>query len=311
MENTTIIYKGLKLGRDPISEVSEEELKQEINNLLQQRISYEEKENESALGDTVNIDFEGFVDGVAFEGGKAEGYDLELGSGSFIPGFEEQLVGYKSGDDVNVNVTFPEEYHAENLKGKAAVFKCKIHSVKEKVTPEFNQDFAMSNGFNNIQELENAITQHIYSRKQGEANNAYIAKLCDHIVENATIEVEDELVDAKVNDMIKFYESNMAQYGITLENYVQMMGMDIEAFKLKLRDDAIKAVKIDLIYDYIATCEKFDVTEEEVKTELDLIKSYYGLTDEQVAQFEKERVAELKLDMLRQKVSRFLLENND
>lgn len=311
MENTTIIYKGLKLGRDPISEVSEEELKQEINNLLQQRISYVEKENESVLGDTVNIDFEGFVDGVAFEGGKAEGYDLELGSGSFIPGFEEQLVGYKSGDDVDVNVTFPEEYHAENLKGKAAVFKCKIHSVKEKVTPEFNQDFAMSNGFNTIQELENAITQHIYSRKQGEANNAYIAKLCDHIVENATIEVEDELVDAKVNDMIKFYESNMAQYGITLENYVQMMGMDIEAFKLKLRDDAIKAVKIDLIYDYIATSEKFDVTEEEVKTELDLIKSYYGLTDEQVAQFEKERVAELKLDMLRQKVSRFLLENND
>ena len=304
-------YKNLKLGKVTPKEVTQEDVDSEINNILAQSISYQEVETESKLGDTVNIDFEGFVDGVAFEGGKGEKYDLELGSNSFIPGFEDQLVGYKKGSEVDVNVTFPEEYHAENLKGKPAVFKCKIHSVKQKIQPEFNDEFAKNNNFESKEHFVSAIKAHLLEVNSTEATNQYITKICDYLADNSELDIEEDVIENRVNDIVKYYERSVAQYGATLETYLTMSNMDLETFKGRIRPDAIKSIKIDLVYNYVLEQENLYVTEEEVDAQFEFIKKYYRLTDEQFDRFKQERYEELKAECQRQKISQFLVLNND
>ena len=304
-------YKNLKLGKVAPKEVTQQDIDNEINNILSQSISYQEVETESKLGDTVNIDFEGFVEGVAFEGGKGEKYDLELGSNSFIPGFEDQLVGYKKGSEVDVNVTFPEEYHAENLKGKPAVFKCKIHSVKQKIQPEFNDEFAKSNNFESKEHFVSAIKAHLLEVNSTEATNQYITKICDYLADNSELDIEEDVIENRVNDIVKYYEKSVAQYGATLETYLTMSNMDLETFKGRIRPDAIKSIKIDLVYNYVLEQENLYVTEEEVDAQFEFIKKYYRLTDEQFDRFKQERYEELKAECQRQKISQFLVLNND
>ena len=304
-------YKNLKLGKVAPKEVTQQDIDNEINNILSKSISYQEVETESKLGDTVNIDFEGFVDGVAFEGGKAEHYDLELGSNSFIPGFEDQLVGYKAGEEVDVNVTFPEAYHAENLKGKPAVFKCKIHAVKQKVAPAFDDEFAKSNNFESKDHFVAAIKAHLIEVNSTDATNQYITKICDYLADNSTLDIEEDVIENRLNDIVKYYEQSVAQYGATLETYLAMSNMDLASFKARLRPDAIKSIKIDLVYNYVLEQENLYVTEEEVDNQFEFIKRYYQLTEEQFARFKQERYEELKAECQRQKISQFLVLNND
>lgn len=304
-------YKNLKLGKIAPRDVTQEDIDSEINRIISQSISYQEVEEESKLGDTVNIDFEGFIDGVAFEGGKGENYDLELGSNSFIPGFEDQLVGYKKDAEVDVNVTFPEDYHAENLKGKPAIFKCKIHSVKQKITPEFNDQFAKENHFESKEHFISAIKSHLLEVNSTEATNQYITKICDYLAENSQLDIEEDVIENRLTEIINYYEQSIAQYGATLEAYLKMSNMDISAFKEKLKPEAIKSIKIDLVYNYILEQENLFVTDEEVNSQFEYIRNYYKLSDEQFAKFQSERFEELKAECQRQKISQFLVLNND
>lgn len=304
-------YKENKLGKVHAEEVKDEEVDIEIANMLKQASSFEEVEGESKIGSVVNIDFEGFCDGVAFDGGKGEGYDLELGSNTFIPGFEDQLVGFKKGDNVDVNVTFPENYQAENLKGKPALFKCKINAVKEKKEATLNEEFVKQYGLNTVEEFKTELKKQMYLQKENKMLNDYLTKLLDHIVENSEIEVSKEESDKKVKDMIDYYDRAMAQYGSNIEGYLQMINSTMEDFKKEIEPEAIKSSKIDTIFDEIAKLENIIVTDEELNSQVALMKAQYNLTQEQIDSTLALHKDDMKKDIARNKVSEFLVKNND
>lgn len=246
-----------------------------------------------------------------FEGGKAEKYDLELGSNTFIPGFEDQLIDKSVNDDVDVKVTFPEEYHAENLKGKEAIFKCKINEIKEKEVPTFDDSFASKNGFENANAFKGAITNKIKEQNELQVVNAYITKICDYLSENSEISLSEEEVNKRVEEIIAYYENSISQYGVTLESYLQMSNMSLDDFKGKLKPDAEKSLKIDMVYNHIAEEEKMSISDEELNAYLENIRRYYHFNDEQMDQLKKERSEQFKNELIRQKVSEFLFTHND
>lgn len=303
-------YKNLTLGKESAESVTEEAVNQGLNDLLAQSAQPVEKEGKAEKGDIVTIDFEGRIDGIPFEGGKGADYDLELGSGSFIPGFEDQLIGHGKGESVDVAVTFPEAYHAENLRGKAAVFGCVIHAVKEKRHPALDDEFAKRYGMETVDQLRAAVREHLEEQKKTEAANGYLEKVCTFLAEHCTVEIPPEESARRIQEMLRYYEQSIAQYGSTLESYLKMTGSDMEAFRQKLLPDAEKSLKIDRIYQYIAQEENIEIPEEEFRRELEALKKYYTLTEEQFLQFEKDHASDLKAELLRQKISDFLIANN-
>ncbi len=304
-------YKENKLGKVHAEEVKDEEVELEIANMLKQASTFEEVDEKSKLGSVVNIDFEGFCDGVAFDGGKGEGYDLELGSNTFIPGFEDQLVGYKKGDNVDVNVTFPENYQAENLKGKPALFKCKINAVKEKKTAVLNEEFVAQYGMKTVEDFKKELKNQMYLQKENKMLNDYLTKLLDHIVENSEIEVSEEEYSKKMQDMIDYYDRAMAQYGSNIDGYLQMINSTMEDFKKEIKPEAIKSFKIDVIFDEVAKLENIIVTDEELNSQVALMKAQYNLTQEQIDATLASHKEDMKKDIARNKVSEFLVKNND
>lgn len=311
MENKFCEYKNLKLGKDKPEVVTEEEVNNELKRLLEKNIKFVTKEDSSALHDVVNIDYEGFVDGVAFEGGKGEKYDLELGSNTFIPGFEDQLVGYKKGDKVDVKVTFPSDYHAEELKGKEAIFKCVINEVKQKEEPLLDDDFAKTFGIPTKEDLIAALRSNLEQRNDLASKNDYIKKLCDYLAENSTIAIEEEELNARIDEIISYYENMIKQYGMSMDQYLSMTGTTKEDFRKSLTNDASTSIKIDKVYEHVAQSENFEISEEEFNDYLDYLKNYYGASDEQFAEYQKQKEDEIKKEYLRQKISQFLYENND
>ena len=311
MENKFCEYKNLKLGKDKPEVVTEEEVNNELKRLLEKNIKFVTKEDSSALHDVVNIDYEGFVDGVAFEGGKGEKYDLELGSNTFISGFEDQLVGYKKGDKVDVKVTFPSDYHAEELKGKEAIFKCVINEVKQKEEPLLDDDFAKTFGIPTKEDLIAALRSNLEQRNDLASKNDYIKKLCDYLAENSTIAIEEEELNARIDEIISYYENMIKQYGMSMDQYLSMTGTTKEDFRKSLVNDASTSIKIDKVYEHVAQSENFEISEEEFKDYLDYLKNYYGASDEQFAEYQKQKEDEIKKEYLRQKISQFLYENND
>ena len=253
-------YKGLKIGRNEFVPVSKEEVNKEIEALLQSKISTKEKEGKSSNGDIVNIDFEGFLDGVAFEGGKGEKYDLELGSNSFIPGFEDALIGYEKGANVDVNVTFPEEYHEKSLAGKPVVFKCYIHSVKEKVESKLDDDLAKKFGISTADELLKELERQMNLKKKNEEDNEYLDKLVKEILKDSTIDVEDDNVKSRIDEMVGYYEQNIAQYGMDFNTYLQMANKTLEQFRDELTAEAVESVQSDVLFNEIAALEGISVS---------------------------------------------------
>lgn len=304
-------YKGHNIGRDQYERVTTLELEEELNKMLNEHISFEKKEDKASLGDVCNINYEGFLDGVPFEGGKASGYDLELGSNTFIPGFEDGLVGASTGDDIDVNVTFPAEYHAENLKGKPVVFKCHINEVKTKVTPELNDEFANKFGIPTLELLKQELEHQMNAKRQNESENKYLNKLINKLIEESEVEVSNELVEARINELVSYYEQNIAQYGMDLNSYLGMMNMTLEQFRDSIADNALISAKGDAILDEIAKIEELSVLEDEINNELNLYKNYYGWNDENVEKFKNEKYQELYTDLLRRKVAKLLIENNN
>ncbi|AGE64420.1 MULTISPECIES: trigger factor [Bacillus] len=303
-------YKGLGIEKDDTT-VTDEDVQNELKALQERQAELVVKE-EGAVeeGNTVVLDFEGFVDGEAFEGGKAENYSLEVGSGSFIPGFEDQLVGLEAGAEKDVEVTFPEEYHAEELAGKPAVFKVKIHEIKAKELPELNDEFAkdIDEEVETLAELTEKTKKRLEEAKENEAD----AKLREELVlkasENAEIDVPQAMVDTELDRMLKEFEQRLQMQGMNLELYTQFSGQDEAALKEQMKEDAEKRVKSNLTLEAIAKAENLEVSDEEVDAELTKMAEAYNMPVENIKQAIGSTDA-MKEDLKVRKAIDFLVEN--
>ncbi|AUZ27343.1 trigger factor [Bacillus licheniformis] len=303
-------YKGLGIEKDDTA-VTDEDVQNELKALQERQAELVVKE-EGAVeeGNTVVLDFEGFVDGEAFEGGKAENYSLEVGSGSFIPGFEDQLVGLEAGAEKDVEVTFPEEYHAEDLAGKPAVFKVKIHEIKAKELPELDDEFAkdIDEEVETLAELTEKTKKRLEEAKENEAD----AKLREELVlkasENAEIDVPQAMVDTELDRMLKEFEQRLQMQGMNLELYTQFSGQDEAALKEQMKEDAQKRVKSNLTLEAIAKAENLEVSDEEVDAELTKMAEAYNMPVENIKQAIGSTDA-MKEDLKVRKAIDFLVEN--
>ena len=276
-------YKGLNVKKDDVT-VSSEEIEHEMSHLLERYSELLVKENGTVEnGDTAVIDFEGFKDGVAFEGGKGENYSLEIGSGSFIPGFEEQLIGMAPNEEKTIEVTFPEDYGHEDLKGAKATFKVKVHEIKEKKLPEFNQEFfddlAME-GVNSKETLEKSIEESLKAHKETDAENKYVDELLDKIAENTEVSIPDEMVDEEVHRLMERFEQQLKMQGVSLDLYYQFTKSTHEDLHKQMEPEAYKNVLYRLILEKIVSLEKIEVTLEEAEEEASKLAAKYGMDKE-------------------------------
>lgn len=302
-------YKGLEYNLDEVA-VSDEEVDAELNRMREQYAEVQTKDGAAAEGDTVNIDYEGFKDDVAFDGGKGTNYDLVLGSHSFIPGFEEKLVGVKAGEEKDLNLIFPENYHAKDLKGAAVVFKVKVNEVKTKVLPEVNDEFAKdvnAAGVETVADLKNMIRTRIEDGKKSQAENKADTALMDKLVENAEIDLPEVLVEEEVNNQIQQLAQQISQYGMNFNQYLSMMGKKIEDVRAEYTDNATKTAKLRLILEEIAKVEALEPTEEDLENEYNNIAAQYNMPVDQVKAYIS--VDMLKRDVRNEKAYAFVKEN--
>ena len=280
-------YKSLGVKKEE-AKVTKEEISNEIENLRMRYADLEIKEGKIESGDIAVIDFEGFKDGVAFEGGKGENYSLTIGSNTFIPGFEDALIGHKSGEDVDVKVTFPKDYQSEELKGQKAVFKVKIHEVKTKVLPELNEDFFLDlemDGVKSKKDLEKVTEEQIKARKEYDIENKYIDDLLAAVAKNTTVDIPNELVEEEIDHMIHEYAHNLEHQGISLDMFYKYTNSDENALREQMRNDAETRVKYRFMLDEIANLEKIEISDKDAKEEAEnLAKRYNVSKDEFIAQ---------------------------
>lgn len=306
-------YKGLKVGKEP-GVVSDEDVEKEVKNLLDKNASLVLKEGESASGDTVIIDFAGSISGELFEGGSAENYELVLGSNSFIPGFEDQLIGHKAGEHVDVNVTFPENY-TEELKGKPAVFACDIHEVKEKKLPELNDEFAKEQKIEGVETVEQ-LKEHLKANKQKEADrNArsnYMTKLLEKIAEGSKIDIPDEVLANQVESRKQEFVERIKQSNITLEQYLSIVGQTEEQFTESFKGNALKELTNYLILKAVADKENLsNISDEELEFEYAKLGDQYGRSAEEIKKLIEPQLNSFKNDLVMNRADNFLYENND
>ena len=300
-------YKGIEAEKEEVA-VSAEDVEAELARMQTRNARQVSVEREAKKGDVVNLDFEGFVDGVAFEGGKGEKFDLELGSGMFIPGFEEQLEGKNVGDECDVNVTFPEAYNEKSLAGKPAVFKCKINEIKENQKPELDDEFAKDvSEFDTIAELKADIEKKMVESKQSSADTAFQERVMDKVIENMEAEIPDAMVETQLDRVAEDFSYRLAMQGMEFESYLKMTGMTMEQFRSVFAPQALRQVKIRLALEKIAELEGMDITEEDLNAEFDKLADNNKMDIAKV----KELLAaeDLKADMLCQKANDFVIAN--
>ncbi len=277
-------YKDLKIKKDKL-EVTKEEIEHEIEHLLEHYAELVVKDGKALEGDTVIIDYEGSIDGVPFEGGKAENYSLVLGSNTFIPGFEEQLIGTSKEEEKDVKVTFPEDYHAENLKGKDAIFKVKVHEIKTKKNRELDSDFFEDLGMEGVdskESLENNIKEHLETHKREDIENKFVDDVMDAISKNTDIDIPEEMVEEEIDRLIKRAEENLRYQGITLDLYYQFTKTTEQDLRNNLEKEAFKNVLYRLILDEIKVLEKIEVTDEEIDEEIEKTAKLYNASKEEI-----------------------------
>ncbi len=276
-------YKGLKAEK-VIAKVTDEEIDSQVKAMAERNarmISIEDRA--AAMGDTVTIDFEGFCDGEAFEGGKAEGFALELGSGQFIPGFEEQVVGHSIGEEFDINVTFPEEYGAENLAGKEAVFKIKLHEIKVRELPEIDDEFAKDvSEFDTLADLKADLTAKALERKQKVADEEAENDLVQQIVDSIKGEIPEAMFENRLNQSVEEFGYRLQSQGLNLETYLQYTGASLEDFKNSFRPQAESQVKFRLALEKIVKLENITATEEDITAKIEEMAKEYGMEAEQV-----------------------------
>lgn len=271
-------YKGLEVARETF-EMTPEKLDAEIQMLLNNRAELKDTEEgyKAEMGDTLDLAFEGFIDGVPFEGGKADSHILKLGSKMFIDNFEEQLVGYTAGQEGEVKVTFPAEYHAANLAGKPATFKVKVNAIKKLFTPELNEELAKEVGAESVEDLKNTLSETIVKREEENLKNQYIAKLLEKLAETSEVEIPVSMIASEVKARIHEMEQQLASQGIKLDMYLQMTGMDLNKLQSQLAPIAAAKVKSDLMLGEIIKVEKLEVSEEEINEKMTQLAKLYGM----------------------------------
>jgi len=305
-------YKGLHAEKKEVV-VTDHEIEHALEHLVKDNASLVVKEDAAKLGDTVVMDFEGFVDGKAFEGGKAENYALELGSGQFIPGFEDQLVGAKAGEDKEVNVTFPAEYVPE-LASKDAMFKVKVHEVKEKKVPELTDELVAELKINNVSTVEQFKEykkNELMVNKKAEEKRTYINKLIDAIAKDSKIDIPEEIIDTQVASRREDLENKIKQSGLNLEQYLQFVGQKEEEFLAKLHEEAAHDVANYMVMEEIAVVEKIEITQEEVDFEYAKIADQYKMKIEDVKKALAQQENEFRNNLKMQRVEEFLISHNE
>lgn len=305
-------YKGLEVEEQDV-EVTDEDVDHELEHLREHQAELVIKEEgEVEEGDTVVIDFEGFTDGEPFEGGKAENHSLEIGSGQFIPGFEEQLVGKKSGEETEVELTFPEDYHEESLAGKEATFKVTIHEIKQKELPELDDEFAkdVDDEVETLDELKNKKKDELESQKKQEAENYKRETLIEKASENTEVDVPEAMVNTELDQMVNEFEQRLQMQGMTMEMYTQFTGQDKEALKDQMKEDAEKRVKTNLTLEAISEKEELEPTEEDINEELEQMSSMYNVEVDQLKQMLGGNTDMVKQDLKLKKAIEFLVDNS-
>lgn len=292
-------YKGIEVEKKSV-EVTDDDVNEEIDRAKEKVSRLVTVEDRAAQNDDVAvINFKGFVDDVAFEGGESENFPLTLGSGQFIPGFEEQIVGHNIGDEFDVNVKFPEDYQAENLKGKDAVFKVKLNEIKFKEYPEINDEFAKDvSEFDTLEEYKEDLKKNILERKQKESDNDVTNQIIDKLIELMEAEIPQAMFENKINDDIKEFAYRLQSQNIDLNTYMQYTGLDRKSIREGFRDQAEKQVKLRLALEKIAQMENFEVTPEELEEEYKKIAEIHKMELEQVKSFiaEKDLTNDVKVD---------------
>ena len=303
-------YKNLGLEKESV-EVTDADVEERLDSLLSRQAEWQIKEGESKKGDIVVIDFKGFIGDEAFEGGEAKGYELELGSGSFIPGFEEQLEGKVAPVDTEVNVTFPENYQVADLAGKAAKFEVTVHDVKEKVLPELTDEFVKEfskEAASTVAEYKEKLKEEIKLEKENLAEKSYSDKVISTAVENAKLSVPEKLVEQEVNSMFEQFTGNLSRQGLSFDLYEQFTGKGEADLKAEMKSDAENKIKTSFVLGEIAEVEKVEVTEADIDAEVKELATMYNMTEEGIKQ--RISVEDLRGELVIQKTVDFLKANN-
>jgi len=305
-------YKGLEVEEETAS-VTDEDLDNEMKSLQESQAELVVKEEGTIEeGNTAVIDFEGFLDGEAFEGGKAENHSLEIGSGQFIPGFEEQLVGKEAGQDIDVNITFPEDYQAEELAGKEAVFKVTIHEIKEKEVPELDDDFAkdVDEEVETLEELKAKKKDELLKQKEQDIENKKRETLIGKVTENAEVDIPEAMVNSEMDQMMNEFDQKLQMQGMNLETYFQFSGQTEEQLKEQMKDDALARVKTNLTLEAIIHAEDLEVSDEDIDKEVDKMAEMYKMEKDQILGMLGGNADILKEDLKMQKAISFLVDES-
>jgi trigger factor len=292
-EFTVENYKGISAPMETVN-VSDEDIDTEIENRRQKSARIVSVERAIQDGDTALIDYEGSVDSVPFDGGKDEGYSLKIGSGTFIPGFEEQLIGKTAGEECDVNVTFPEQYHSQDLAGKAAVFKVKVHEVRETVLPELDDEFAKDvSEFDTLEELRADIKKNITQTRETAAKAAFYEQVIDKICEGVEEEVPAPMVESQIDGIVRDFSYRLSSQGMTIDNYLTLTGTEMDDFRANFREQALRNVKARLVLEGIARAEGITVSDEDVEKEYNTISEGYKMPVEEIKKyFDSESIKE-------------------
>ena len=301
-------YKGLDIEKK-VERVTQDVVDKELNSVRERNArTIEVTDRASAMGDICNIDYEGFVDGVAFEGGKGEGHDLKLGQGAFIPGFEEQVAGKNIGDEFDVNVTFPEDYHAKELAGKAAVFKTKLNAIKFEQLPELDDEFAKDvSEFDTLDEYKADLKAKIKKRNEEKAEGEFETAIAEALMEKLVAEIPEPMFEAETENFVRDYDTRLRSNGLDLNTYFKYTGLTLDSLREQMRPQAEKQVKIRLALEKIAQLENLTVTDEEIEAEYKRVSDAYKVPIENV----KSMIAaeDIKADLLVASAMKFVKEN--
>ncbi len=302
-------YKGVEIDKID-TEVTDEDVNKQIDKEREEQSRMIAVDREAKNGDQAIIDFEGFIDDVAFEGGKGENHALTLGSGSFIPGFEEQVEGHKAGDEFDVNVTFPEDYHAEQLKGKPAVFKCRLHEVKEKEVPALDEDFADDAGFDSVDAYKADVKKKLEERKAAEAKDKKETAVLDKLIEDAKMDIPEAMVETGARRSLDQFNQQLMMQGMSIQQYYQYTGLNEQAMIEQSKPQALRRIKCRLVMEAVANAEGIEATEEDYEKEVEDMAKSYNMKKEDVAELMRpqDKKAMMK-DIKIKKALDFVLEN--
>lgn len=306
-------YKGLKVAKDAVG-VKDEQVEEQVKNILNHHAKMVDAEEGATVAndDFITLDFKGEVDGVAFAGGEGKDYPLQIGSHSFIDTFEDQLVGLKVGEEKDVNVTFPEEYHAKDLAGKAAVFHCKINSIKHKEMPELTDEFVKaSTSYESIEDMKAKLRENIEKNAQREADTKRRNEILKQATDNITVDIPEVMVENRVSNMIQELSVNLENQGMNLDAYLKYANMDMAKLREQYKESAAIAVKTDLMLDAVAKAEDIKVENADINAEIALLAATYGTTPQEVSKIIKKNhsIGNLVATVLHKKAANFIIDS--